>query len=190
MAPGLVALGRVALDLVVLPKGLRPALGQAHVLLALVAHAGQRLDRVALDLVGPVGPVALAGLAGLAGAANLVLVCPVVHVGMAPCPRNQLGRPSDKALWSCAAARHFEFSSWMQALALRQNTEYRPRLEARGRGPKPGQMNISHTACSPTLPSRPESWADVRDGPIMDRLEDYAPEQSAGQRTPDASASI
>jgi len=124
VAPGLVALGRVALDLVVLPKGLRPALGQAHVLLALVAHAGQRLDRVALDLVGPVGPVALAGLAGLAGAANLVLVCPVVHVGMAPCPRNQLGRPSDKAL------------------ALRQNTEYRPRLEARGRGQRAGQTYV------------------------------------------------
>ena len=46
-------------------------------------------------------------------------------------------------------------------------------------------MNISlpNAECSLTLISRPESWADVRDGPIMDRLEDYAPEQSAGQRT-------
>lgn len=29
---------------------------------------------------------------------------------------------------------------------------------------------------------RQERWADVRDGPVMDRLEDYAPEPSAGQQ--------
>ena len=104
------ALVPAALGLVVLRDRLRPALGQAHVLLALAAHVGLRLDRVVLDLVGPVGPVALAVLAGLVGAANLVLVCLVVLVGMAPCRRNQLGRPSDKALLSSGAARCLVFS--------------------------------------------------------------------------------
>lgn len=118
------ALVPAALGLVVLRDRLRPALGQAHVLLALAAHVGLRLDRVVLDLVGPVGPVALAVLAGLVGAANLVLVCLVVLVGMAPCRRNQLGRPSDKAP------------------ARRQNTEYRPRLEALGRGLRAGQTSV------------------------------------------------
>ena len=77
--------------------------------------------------------------------------------------------------------------SWPQALVPGQTIEDLQRLGAREHGRRPSttqqlENSFSRAEKGRVQSTRPESWADVRDGPIMDRLEDYAPEPSAGQR--------